>query len=113
MRTFCLSAVLILLIAGCKKEQGLSSETGNLDITKDKSLVGYPMYYDLYTEQQNYLYLSNRTALPIQTGNSSAATFSIKGLLKGYYGIRLYYNGDHWQKWVTVVPNKVNKYSIP
>jgi hypothetical protein len=113
MKAFCLSLALIMLMAGCKKEEGLSTVTGNLEITKDKSLVGYPMYYELYTEDQYYLYLSNQFALPIKMESTSAATFSIKGLLQGNYGIRLCYNGDHWQKWVIVAPNKVNKYSIP
>lgn len=113
MRFFFLSVVLVLIITSCKKEEGLSGETGNLEITKDKTLVGYPMYYELYTEEQYYLYLANQFALPIKMESTSAATFSIKGLLKGNYGIRLCYNGDRWQKWVTVAPNKVNKYYIP
>ena len=113
MRNILLLIVLFFSISRCKKEEGLSKETGNLEITKDKSLVGYPMYYELYTEEQYYLYLSNQFALPIKTESTSAATFSIKGLLNGNYGIRLSYNGDHWQKWVIVTPDKVNKYSLP
>jgi hypothetical protein len=110
---FCFLFIFLFFFIGCKKEEGLSSETGNLEITKDKSLVGYPMYYELYTEEQYYLYLSNQFALPIKRESTSGATFTIKGLLKGNYGVRLAYDGSRWQKWVVVAPNKINKYTLP
>lgn len=103
---YCVLFIFLCVFIACKKE-GLTSETGNLEFTKKQSLVGYPMYYELYTEAQYYLYLSRQFALPIKAESTSTATFLIKGLLKGNYGIRLSYNGDHWQKWVTVIPDKV------
>jgi hypothetical protein len=76
---YCYLLIFSGFFASCKKER-LTGETGNLEFIKSQDLIGYPLYYELYNEQQYYLYLSNHLALRIKSESTSAGTFSIKGL---------------------------------
>jgi hypothetical protein len=103
---------LLPLLVGCKKE-GLSPETGNLEINCS-SLPISNVNYSIYTEDQYYLYISNQFSLPIFEGVASKNnTTTIKGLQRGYYGVRVYGEGSAWIKPISIIPNKVNKISFP
>ena len=101
--------LLSLILISCKKD-GLSLETGNLEINTEN--LSTALNYSIYTEDQWYRYLSNELSVPIFNGVASKK-FTIKGLQKGYYGVRIYGGGNHWDKAVSIIPNRVNKLSFP
>lgn len=105
---------IILVVCACKKEEGLSSETGNLEVTLNfPTGTGEYLYYSVYTEEQYYILYNNLgISTPIFKG-LTAPDFKIKGLQKGYYGVKIYGNGNFLLKPVSIIPNKVNKISFP
>ncbi len=114
MRTLLFSLCLFCTFISCKKEvEGLSPETGNLEIYAKDAPIGIP-YYAVYTEEQYYLFLSNRGGVPIMDGPAEKHKATLlKGLQKGYYGIHIYGEGKRYHKPISIVPNQVNKVSFP
>lgn len=99
---------------GCKKDkEGLSAVTGNLEIDT-KALSNGASDYNIYTEDQYILFLSNQFAVPFFKGNiGNGYITTIKGLRYGNYGIRVYGGGSGWHKPISIVPNKMNKIAFP
>ena len=113
MRNLLLIFCFVNMISSCKKEEGLSADTGNLEITCS-SLPISSIRYSIYTEEQYYLYKSNQFSVPLFEGvGSKNNPISVKALQKGYYGVRVYGEGQAWDKPISIIPNKVNKITFP
>jgi hypothetical protein len=107
MKTYFLLLIAILVVS-CQKE-GLSKDTGNVEIT----LPAVSWTYQIYTEEQFNRLLNYESAFAMRSGLSQIGKISEKELLKGNYGIHFYQNGTGYKRVFQVVANKVNKFTMP
>lgn len=105
-----ISFLLVALnLASCKKADGLSKDTGNLEI----SVPGiYSWSYKIYIESEFRHFQNFEPAIPFREGVATKIIIE-KELLRGNYGIHFFQNGTGHQKAFQIVPNKVNKYTMP
>lgn len=114
MKSYVYTVLLLTCITlacwGCRKDkEGLSTVTGNLEIDT-KALSYGASRYNVYTEDQYILFLSNQFAVPFFQGNiGSGYMTTLKGLRYGNYGVRVFGGGNGWHKPISIVPNRVNK----
>lgn len=108
MKTYYLLFFVLLISFGCKKE-GLSKDTGNVEITVPDWTS---WMYSIYTEDQFLRLLDFQTAYPIRTG-TAYGKIAEKELLKGNYGVMFYRDGTGYKKAFQVIAGKVNKYTMP
>jgi len=100
--------LLLLFSVSCKKE-GLSKDTGNLEIT----VPAGSWTYAIYAEDQFNRYLNFESAYTVRGGNSQNGKINEKELLKGNYGIHFYQNGTGYTRAFQIVANKINKFTMP
>jgi hypothetical protein len=111
-----ISLLLVISVTiGCKKE-GLSKDTGNLEVSfqwGDGTPRPY-IRYSIYSEEQYYQWIQNLVATPYRSGGSGVGVISEKSLPKGNYGIVIWID-ETWrsQKIEYVASNKVNKFFFP
>lgn len=110
-----MKSILLILIAltifACKKEEGLSDHTGNLEVNT-KNYFG-PLYFEIYSEEQYYLFLNHQQAISLKSGSASDLIFTVRELEKGYIGLRLSGNGQSWDTLVYIHSNKINRITFP
>jgi hypothetical protein len=107
--------ILLIVTTGCRKE-GLSRDTGNLEITfrwGDDSPRGFSSYV-IYDKEQYYNWLQNDLATPYRTGGSGIGKIIEKGLPKGDYGIVIWID-DTWRahQLQYVGANEVTRINMP
>jgi hypothetical protein len=103
--------LLVLFSFACKKEEGLSKDTGNLEI-KFQS-VYFIDGYDIYTEEQYYRFVNFQWPFtPYRSNLYTNLKLVEKGLPEGSYGIYMWVNGTHYQQLFYVGGNKVNKFTM-
>jgi hypothetical protein len=102
--------LLLLFSFACKKE-GLSKDTGNLEIRFETvyAIDGY----NLYTEEQYYRFLNYQWPFtPYRSNLYTAGKIEEKELPKGSYGIFMWRDGKSYQKLFYISGNKVNRFSM-
>jgi len=110
MRT-CFVLLLLCLAVACKKE-GLSRDTGNLEITVPGGEWTPQWTYAIYTEQQFSRFLDYQESHAIRSGFSHLGKIKETGLEKGNYGIHFYQNGTGYKRAFQLAANKVNKFTM-
>jgi hypothetical protein len=89
VRTFAtVAAILLVFFSACRKEEGISPQTGNLFITfrQDGSMVNYEEYL-LYTEAAYFSLTSSGSRLWLRRGAQGFNRIDIRGLNPGNYVI--------------------------
>ena len=107
--------ILLNVTTGCRKE-GLSKDTGNLEITfkwGDGSPRDFRSYV-IYDKEQYYHWLQNDLAVPYRTGGSGTGKIIITGLPKDDYGIVIWID-DTWRahQLQYIQANKVTRITMP
>jgi hypothetical protein len=105
---------VFLLLSGCQKdEEGISSRTGNLEITfKNSSPVRFREYF-LYSEAVYFSTATNRSGLWLRRGGAGSNRIDIKGLNPGNYVILIALeSGTETTGFVQVTPNQTNKFTL-
>jgi hypothetical protein len=115
MKCILLLLAFLTTISACRKE-GLSKDTGNLEITfrwGNGSAREFRSYF-IYDKEQYYNWLQNAGAIPYRTGGAGAGTIVEKGLPKGDYGIVIWID-DTWRanQLQYVAGNRVTKITMP
>ena len=98
-----------LSFASCKKADGLSRDTGNIEIAVPGT---YSWSYKIYSEEEFRHFQNFEPAIPLREGVATGHIIE-KELLRGNYGIHFSQSGTGYQKAFQVIPNKVNKYTMP
>jgi len=113
MKTAFVFLAAAVLLVSCRKE-GLSKDTGNLEVTVTKNLYGF-YQYRVYTEDQYYKLQTGQLAVPLFKGDIGADNkFSVKEMEKGYYAVYLIGSGG-WNstKVLYIKAKKTNKLEMP
>lgn len=106
----CAFCILLFFMFSCKKE-GLSKDTGNLEITINNTNM---RAYEIYTEEQYYRFINYQWPFTsYRAGAADVRKIVEKGLPKGSYGIFVFGNGDGYKKLIYIAANKVNKITMP
>jgi hypothetical protein len=106
----------ILLFTACKKEDGITPQTGNLSVTfranGNASATRYINYF-LYTETAYFSVSDKTSALWLRKGNSGQNKIEIKGLHPGNYVIvvRMESRRD-LEASVQVVARRTNEFTL-
>jgi hypothetical protein len=104
--------ILLLLpfFITCKKE-GLSGNTGNLEIHFNS--VSVIDGYDLYTEEQYSRFINYEWPFtPYRSSLYTEKKIEERGLPEGSYGIYMWVDGRHYQQLFYISDNKVNRLSM-
>lgn len=103
--------VVSLIALSCRKE-GLSKDTGNLEITIPTPYQ-VSWEYAIFNEEQFLLFLNFENALPLRSGRSFTGLINEKGLKEGAYGLHIYSNSTAHKRSFSIVAGKVTKLKIP
>lgn len=108
---YLIAVTFFLLFCGCRKE-GLSKDTGNLEI-----IIPTPYQvsweYAIFNEEQFLLFLNYENALPLRSGRSFTGLINEKGLKEGAYGLHIYSNSTAHKRSFSIEAGKVTKLKIP
>jgi hypothetical protein len=103
----------VIILSSCKKE-GLSKNTGNVEITVPGGPDFYEQWhYEIFTEEQYDKYINALPYFALREGNSKNGKIYETGILQGNYVLKtMPVRGGRVIKHFQVVANKINKYSI-
>ncbi len=103
--------VVSLIALSCRKE-GLSKDTGNVEITIPAAYqVTWDYYLYTYEEFQNYI--NAEPSIATRSGRSFTGLINEKGLKEGIYGIHIFQNGTGYQRSFSIEAGKVTKLDVP
>jgi len=87
LKSFIQIAAWLLLLSSCKKEDGITPQTGNLQITFSNAAITTVRYdeYFLYPEAAYLSAVSNASNLWLKRGVTGINRIDIKGLTPGNY----------------------------
>lgn len=109
MKSFLILLLSAFLFSSCEKDEGLSDDTGNLEVVIPNNSIGFDNY-QVFTEEQYYKYrLQPSSAVALFSGGIPGNSFTITNMGKGYYGVRVWGNGYEIIKVTYVQGNKNNK----
>jgi hypothetical protein len=103
--------ILFFFLSGCRKE-GLSKDTGNLEITIPTPYQ-VSWEYAIFNGEQFLLFLNYEYAIPIRSGRSFTGLINEKGLKEGAYGLHIYSNSTAHKRSFSIEAGKVTKLKIP
>lgn len=107
-----LTAIIFLLVFwGCRKE-GLSKDTGNVEITTPAAYQVTWDYY-LYTYEEFQHYINAEPSIATRSGHSFTGLINEKGLKEGVYSIHIFQNGTGYQRTFSIEARKVTKLDVP
>jgi hypothetical protein len=103
--------ILFFFLSGCRKE-GLSKDTGNVEITTPAAYQVTWDYY-LYTYEEFQHYINAEPSIATRSGRSFTGLINEKGLKEGVYGIHVFQNGTGYQRNFSIEAGKVTKLNVP
>lgn len=107
--------IAILLLSSCKKE-GLSKDTGNVEVTVPKDGDYYTFWtYETFTEEQYIRYTSALSYFILRHGSSDKGKIYETGLFKGNYVLRARREpgAGIFLKYFQITPKNVTKLTLP